>query len=300
MPQRTAPDQATLSESTFDQLRRLIRKHAGITFRDNKRYLLESRLRPRLATCEVDSYEAYVRYVKRKGHEQEITNLVNAVTINETSFFRNPAQFEALEQSLLPALAARRKQDGARTVRLWSAACASGDEAYSLAILVREQVSPRFPRLQFKIVATDIDTEVLAAARAGRYSARAVRNVPTAYLHKFFERSGEAYVIDAAIRDMVTFHKLNLADAHAMRTMQDFDVIVCANVLIYFDGAEKQRLLRALADALNPGGYLLVGGSEALSGTKAPFQPVRVAGTLAYQRAPAAAEAAPPRSRASA
>lgn len=276
--------EATLSERVFTELRDLIRQHTGICFGDNKRYLLESRLRLRLVACEVTSYEAYLRYVKRGDDPNEIMQLINAVTINETSFFRHPAQFEALEQELLPALVRRRQDEGAHTVRLWSAACSAGDEPYSLAIVLKERVQPRFPRMRFEIVATDIDTEMLAAARTGRYRARAVRNIPTAYLHKYFRRSGEAYVLKPSVKDMVTFRHLNLVDAQAARRMRDFDLIMCANVLIYFDAPTKQGVLQSLRRALRPGGYLFVGGSEALGEEKAGLQSVQSAGALAYQR----------------
>lgn len=280
----TKATEATLSEPTFNQLRALIREHVGISFRDNKRYLLESRVRSRLLACQVEDYEAYVRYLRENKNSREMTHLVNAVTINETSFYRNPAQFEALAQDLLPTLIAQRRREGTRRVRLWSAACSTGDEAYSLAIIIKERLKPRFPHVQFDIVATDIDTDVLDTARAGRYRARAVRNVPTAYLHKLFQRDGDAYVLHSSVRDMVTFRQLNLVDPAAMRSMRNFDVVMCANVLIYFNESKKKRVLQSLRRALRPGGYLFVGGSEALGGSSIPFAPVRTEGALAYQR----------------
>ena len=280
----TAVMEATLSERTFDRLRSLICERTGICFRDNKRYLLESRVRLRLAACEVTSYEAYVRYLEQEDDPNELMQLINAVTINETSFFRHPAQFDALEQELLPRLVTQRQREGKQTVRLWSAACSAGDEAYTLAIIIRERVQKRFPRMKFEIVGTDIDTEVLAAARAGRYRARAVRNVPTAYLHKFFNRNDETYVLDPVIRQMVTFKRLNLADQQAMQRMRGFDIIMCANVLIYFDAPAKNRVLQALRFALHPGGYLFVGGSETLGDTAGAFVPVRSEGAIAYRR----------------
>ena len=281
MTQPTAAE-ATLSMRTFDRLRTLIRKHTGLDFPDEKRYLLESRIKPRLLAQGMPDFETYADHVENDG-TSEIPNLVNAVTINETAFFRHPSQFEALEDTIFPELA-RRRQEQAGPLRLWSAACSAGDEAYSLAILIREALAPRHPHMDHQLVGTDIDTEVLEKAQAGRYRKRAVRNVPPAYLRKYFDRSGEAFVVDPSIREMVEFRTLNLTDARDMRQMRNFDLIMCANVLIYFNEASKKDVLRGLHRALRPGGYLFVGGSEALGGLEVPLEPVRYEGALAYRR----------------
>ena len=281
MTQPTAAE-ATLSMRTFDRLRTLIRKHTGLDFPDEKRYLLESRIKPRLLAQGMPDFETYADRLEQ-GDTREIARLVNAVTINETAFFRHPSQFEALEDTIFPELA-RRRQEQAGPLRLWSAACSAGDEAYSLAILIREALAPHHPHMDHQLVGTDIDTEVLEKAQAGRYRKRAVRNVPPAYLRKYFDRSGEAFVVDPSIRDMVEFRTLNLTDARDMRQMRNFDLIMCANVLIYFNEASKKDVLRGLHRALRPGGYLFVGGSEALGGLEVPLEPVRYEGALAYRR----------------
>jgi chemotaxis protein methyltransferase CheR len=275
---------ATLSEQTFDQLRALIRERAGIDFPNEKRYLLESRVRPRLTACGVSSFDAYVRSLQREQDPDEMAHLLNAVTINETTFFRHPSQFEALGHELLPALADRRHDRGTSEMRLWSAACSAGEEAYSLALLVKEQLKPRFPHVEFQIIGTDIDTEALEDAQTGHYRERAIRNVPTAYLHKYFQRQGDAFVLHPSIREMVTFRTLNLTDAQEVRRMGDFDVIMCANVLIYFDQKRKKQVLQSMHRSLRPGGYLLVGGSEALGESAAQFETVQERGALVYQR----------------
>lgn len=281
---RSAALEATLSEHAFDHLRAIIRERAGIDFPDEKRYLLESRVRPRLVACGVSGFDEYVRYLQQEYDPDEVTKLLNAVTINETSFFRHPSQFEALGEVLIPEVIQQRRSNGTHKVRLWSAACSAGDEAYSLALLVEERVKPQFPHVEFEIIGTDIDTEVLEKARAGRYRKRALRNVPTAYLHKYFRRLDEAFVLHSSIREMVTFRSLNLTDAQDMRHMQDFDVIMCANVLIYFDQTQKRKVLKSMHRSLRPGGYLLVGGSEALGDAAARFEPVQEEGALLYRR----------------
>lgn len=276
--------EATLSEHTFNKLRSIIRDRAGIQFPEEKQYLLESRVRPRLVACEVSSFEAYVRYLQNEHDPEEMTHLLNAVTINETAFFRHSVQFEALRDALLPELIEQRRAEGTRTVRLWSAACSAGDEAYSLAILVKERIKPRFPNMEFEITGTDVNTEVLERARTGEYRKRAIRNVPTAYLHKYFRRTGDTFVLHSSIREMVTFETLNLANSRELRGMRDFDVVMCANVLIYFDQPQKKQVLQGLHRALRPGGYLFVGGSEALGDSAFEFESVQKEGALAYRR----------------
>ena len=275
--------EASLSRQTFNRLRDLVREHAGIDFPDEKRYLLESRVRPRLLAQDVPDFETYADRLEQ-GDTREIARLVNAVTINETAFFRHPSQFEALEDTILPELVRLHQQERSGPMRLWSAACSAGDEAYSLAILIRETIEPRHPRMDYEIVGTDIDTAVLEEARAGRYRKRSVRNVPPAYLRDYFDQSGEAFVVDPAIRDMVEFRPLNLTDAQDMRRMRNFDLIMCANVLIYFNETSKKDVLQGLYRSLRPGGYLFVGGSEALGELDVPLEPVRHEGALAYRR----------------
>ena len=275
--------EASLSRQTFNRLRDLVREHAGIDFPDEKRYLLESRVKPRLLAQEVPDFETYADRLEQ-GDTREIARLVNAVTINETAFFRHPSQFEALEDTILPELVRLHQQERSGPMRLWSAACSAGDEAYSLAILIRDTIGPRHPRMDYEIVGTDIDTEVLEEARAGRYRKRSVRNVPPAYLRDYFDHSGEAFVVDPAIRDMVEFRPLNLTDAQDMRRMRNFDLIMCANVLIYFNETSKKDVLQGLYRSLRPGGYLFVGGSEALGELDVPLEPVRHEGALAYRR----------------
>ncbi len=275
---------ASLSEQTFDQLRSIIQDRAGIQFPEEKRYLLESRVRSRLVACGVSSFETYVRHLQNGHDSDEMTHLLNAVTINETSFFRHSAQFESLRDELLPEVVRDRQKAGSKTVHLWSAACSAGDEAYSLAILIKENLQSRFPHVEFRIVGTDINTEVLEEARAGEYRKRAVRNVPAKYLRKYFRKTGDTFVLHSSIREMVTFDTLNLSSARDMRRMRDVDIIMCANVLIYFDQSQKKRVLALLHRALRPGGYLLVGGSEALGDAASQFDSVQRAGALAYRR----------------
>lgn len=276
-------DKANLSEEVFNELRSFIYKRSGIYFRDNKQYLLESQVGRRLKDLNLDTYRDYLHYL-RNGHEQdELPRLFNAVTINETSFFRHPDQYESIVDSVIPDLL---NQSPSNRIRIWSAACSTGDEPYTIALLLREQIRPKFPRAQFELIATDINTEVLEEARAGTYSAHAVRNVPPEYLRSYFtEKGDDTYVLAPTIRQMVQFRHLNLTNRDAVTAQRNFDLILCANVLIYFDDEIKQQVVTDLYKTINPGGYLFVGTSETLHGVTRALRPVRFENAIGYKKA---------------
>ena len=280
----TVRNRSELGEATFTRLRGLIYDRTGIYFQDNKRYLLESRIGKRLTTLGLPDYDAYLAYVQNGGMQRELPQLFNAITINETFFFRHTPQIDALEEEILPELIRQKERDGNRLVRIWSAACSTGDEPYTLALLIRERLQPRYPRTRFEIVGTDLNTEVLDTARAGVYGPYAVRTTPPVYLNRYFRRQGDQYELLPEIRDMVRFKQLNLMDRAGMQAMRNFDVILCANVLIYFDTESKQQVVSALYNSLNPGGHLLIGFSETLYGVTQALQPVRFAKTIAYRK----------------
>ena len=250
-------NRSKLTEQTFADLRSFIYDRTGIYFQDNKRYLMESRIGKRLTELELPDYGAYLKHLRNGGMRTELSNLVNAITINETFFFRNTAQLEVMESDLLPELIKLREQDGSRRIRIWSAACSTGDEPYTVALMLKEKMQPRYPHIRFEIVGTDINTEVLDVARKGTYGAYAMRNVPATYQTKYFTREGDRHTLMPEIRNMVTFKHLNLMDRTGMMMMRNIDFILCANVLIYFDTASKQKVVSSFYNSLLPGGKLL-------------------------------------------
>ncbi len=274
-------DPSGLSRKAFDELRAFIYDQTGIYFRDNKRYLLESQVGRRLKQLGLSSFEQYIELVQNGRRQTELPALVNAITINETFFFRHPQQYEAIAEVLLPQFT---EENGHRPIRIWSAACSTGDEPYTIAMLIRERVQPRFPNAHFEILGTDINTEVLQTAREGVYGAYAVRNIPPAYLQKYFTKEGDQHVLSPALREMVRFRHLNLTDRHTIGQFRDFDIILCANVLIYFDDDTKQSVISNLYNSLRPGGYLFVGTSETLHGVTRAFQPARLNNSIAYKK----------------
>ncbi len=280
-PQHTA----VLSNTDFQQLRQLIYEKTGIYFQDNKRYLLESRVGRRLNELGLPDGRAYLQFLQNGHARDEFRHLINAITINETYFFRAPAHLEVLEQHILPEWARTK-----RLVRIWSAGCSSGEEPYTLALFLRDRIQPRYPYMRFEIIGTDINTEVLQQAQQGLYGEYAVRNVPPTYLQRYFIRRGNHYQLREEIRKMVRFQVLNLADMAAMNAMRHFDLIICANVLIYFDDNMKRRVVQCFYRSLVPGGYLFIGFSETLYGISQAFQPVRFGKTIVYRKEGEASE----------
>src|SRR5690625_2191265 len=201
-----------IKTDVFEALRRLIYDHSGIYFEDNKRYLLESRVNQRLRALGCRSDEEYLERVQREGTMGELNVLVNAVTINETFFNRHPMQLEVMEKHLIPELIRKRSETGAPNIRIWSAACSSGDEAYSIAIMIREKIQPLYPKATFEIVGTDIDTDILDAAERAVYAPYAVRTLPESTVKSYFKLQNDRYVLRDSIRKMVRFKKLNLTD----------------------------------------------------------------------------------------
>ena len=274
----------TLTEDLFRQLRTFIYERTGIFFADNKKYLLESRVNRRLSALAIGSFEEYYRALMNGSGSTELALLINSITINETFFFRNEPQFAAIESHVLPQIIMRRRQDGINRIRLWSAAASSGEEPYTLALIIKEKFQPRFPAIKFEIVGTDINTQVLDVAKRGIYKEYSVRNIPAEYMHKYFKHDGDKYFLSEDVKKLVEYRQLNLFDKASMRLMRDFDVVIAANVLIYFDYNSKESVVSSVYNSLNKGGYFFVGYSETLYGVSQALKPVHFEKAIAYRK----------------
>ncbi len=271
------PSSDTISPRNFRRLAAFIFAHAGIKMPDSKKTLLEGRLRKRLRANNIETFDDYCAFLFDEGGlEGERTHLINAVTTNKTDFFREPGHFCYLEQAVLPEFRAR----GMRSVRAWSAACSTGPEAYSLAMMLDEQSEAR-DGISYCILATDLDTEVLAIARKGIYAEDLIEPVPAVYRHRYvrFSRDpGRREVrIAPTLRRAIGFAQLNLMDER-YPVGEPMDLIFCRNVLIYFDKETQMKVVSRLADCLAPGGYLFLGHSESIAGHCLPI--VQVANTV--------------------
>jgi chemotaxis protein methyltransferase CheR len=273
-----------LEQNTFNELRDVIYKKTGIYFNESKKYLLEGRIAKRIEAKRMESFEEYVSLLKSFNAREEMNKLFEAITINETYFFRAEQQFEAFEKIIVPEILKPKIGQTMPVFRIWSAASSSGEEAYTLALIILEKLKPMYPHVQFQIVASDINNAVLDSARKGIYKEYAVRNIPDNYMRKYFKKSGATYVINNEVKKMVKFINLNLFDQTHMRTMINCDIIFCCNVLIYFDLPSKQQVVSSLYDALNRGGYLFIGYSESLHGVTKAFKLIHLPKAMAYKK----------------
>lgn len=250
------------TRSDFDYLRRISNQHTGIVVTDDKFDMFYSRLARRVRALGLKSFADYCDYLEAPSNVDEITELVNAVTTNLTSFFRENHHFEFLAKTALPEAVARNR--AARSLRIWSAGCSTGEEPYSIAMVLAEQ-DAMLRGWDVKLLATDIDSNVLAQAAAGIYPVSRLDGLPTSRLKRFFKKGkgaqqGKARVGDE-LRRKIQFDQLNLMQPLGIDRQ---DIIFCRNVIIYFDKPTKTMLMDRFADVLADDGYLIIGHSESL------------------------------------
>jgi chemotaxis protein methyltransferase CheR len=272
----------SLTDQTFKSLSAFIYERTGIFYPEKKKYLLEARIRKRLQTLGIQEFEEYDKYLRYGQHQDnEFSHLYGAITTNETSFFRNIPQLEAFATSVVPSLF---KSHGNSVLRIWSAGSSSGEEAYSYALLYLERLLPAYPGLRIEIVGTDISQSVLKTAQAGEYGRYAIRNLPQNYLDKYFVIDGDRYRLREEVKEFVTFQNLNLMDRQQVRSMKNFHIILCCNVLIYFDQKAKIQVVSDLYNCLNFGGFFFVGFSELLHGISSAFRLISYPHTTGYRK----------------
>ena len=269
----------TVATTDFPYLQRLVFERAAIVLADDKEYLLESRLQPVARQLGLDSAETLMERVRQTRDPALEERVVEAMTTNETLWFRDVHPFNALRRCIIPDLMSRRA--GSRRLSLWSAACSSGQELYSLAMLLGESF-PDVLGWELTLLGTDYSTEMVARARAGRYSTLEInRGLPAPMLVRNFNHEGAQYRINDDIRRLVTFRQMNLAGPWP--PVPRFDVIMVRNVLIYFDLPTRKRILESAADHLEPGGYLFIGSSETMMGVTDVFEAQTAEGATFYR-----------------
>lgn len=277
---RKAP---TMSAAQFARLAKIVYERAGIHFPESKKYVLESRLGRRLIELEVDDYDQYLALLTMGPYQQdEFQEMFNKITINETSFFRNEPQLEVFEKQVLPELIEARKS--VKRLRLWSSACSSGEEPYTLAMQVHRSMGVRLLDWKVEILGTDISELVLQTAQSGKYTDYALRTTPALVKQRYFKQNGAFWELDPTIRSMVHFEVHNLKDRVGAKRFGTFDVIFCRNVLIYFDDAMKTSVVSSFGEQLRPDGTLFIGHSETLRGLDTGFEPVNSPQGFCYRR----------------
>lgn len=268
----------TITSAEFTWVSDLVRKGAAIVLQPGKEYLVEARLLPLARAAGLSGTGPYVREAQRPGSLEERRAIVEALTTNETSWFRDPSVFNAFRSELLPQVIANRMRH--QPLRIWSAASSTGQEAYSIAMLLTEDLDPA---RRFDILGSDISRGVLEQARQGRYTQMEVnRGLPARYLVQHFQRVGTGWQVSAELQRHVKFRELNLA-IPLPPGLPAFDVVFLRNVLIYFDAATKQAILRRVRQVMAPGGWLILGTAETTRGIDEGFEFVRMDGLSAYQ-----------------
>lgn len=259
-----------ISASEFKVFQDFLKKRSGIILDESKQYLLESRLMPIARKHGKDGLLDLVQDIRSGSSKPVLDDIVDAMTTNETSFLRDGKPFQRFQDFIIPYLA--KKRGSGHKVKLWSAACSSGQEPYTLAILSQE-MGAKMNNMTMDILATDLSGEILDKARAGLYSQFEVqRGLPITMLVKYFTQEDSSYRLKDDIRNMVNFKPFNLLESYT--SFGKFDIIFCRNVLIYFDAATKKDILERLADQIAPDGFLLLGSAETVIGITDKWRPL--------------------------
>lgn len=282
-----------ITAEEFTAISRFIYEKSGIHLDGSKTYLVETRLQRLLRETGSDSFDALYRKARFDADGVLEDRLIDAICTRETLFFRDSSPFELLRRKILPDLIARKTASASPSparLNIWSAGCSTGQEVYSIAMVLKECL-PNPSRFQIRLLGTDISDTALAGARSGEYSQVTVeRGLPADKLNRYFTRTGVNWRIKGDIRGMCAFRKHNLMDP--FHGLGRFDIVFCRNVAIYFKPEDKEKLFDKLANALEPGGSLIIGSSESLSGMTSRFRTVSESNMIYYQVKPQAARVA--------
>jgi len=271
-----------ISDEEFTWFQDYFGRKTGIYFEDNKRYFVDRRLTARMRATGHKSCLLYLRFVQFQPSQSEFQKLVNAMTVNETYFFREEYQLSALVDGVMDDVRSR-KAPG-ESIRVWSMPCSTGEEPYSIAIYLMEHWSG-MAEADVEIIGSDINSTVLDSAREGIFTDYALRNTPPNIVAKYFkQRSDTEHEILPEIREAISFTQVNLTNPDETRSYRGFDIVFCRNLLIYFDSTSRREAVECFYGALNPGGYVFLGHSESMSRISSLFTIARAADALAYQK----------------
>ena len=257
-----------MNVTDFEIIAQLLKERSGLALNKEKAYLLESRLNPVARKWNFSGFDELAQAIRNRGEEALLVDVTEAMTTNESFFFRDQKPFDQFNDMVLPHLLEARAAK--RSFRIWSAACSSGQEPYTLAMLLKEHAD-KLAGWRVEIVATDLSNEILDKAKEGLYSQFEVqRGLPIAHLVKYFVQVGDRWQIEDSLRKMIKFQPFNLLGD--LSSLGKFDVVFCRNVLIYFDTPTKTKVLNGIADLLPADGFLYLGGAETVLGTTDRFE----------------------------
>lgn len=268
-----------LATQDIDFLRDLVARHSGNVIAPRQVYMLEQRLAPLAQSRGLNDVTNLVTELRRSPSPALSTQVAEAVTVNETSFFRDPHVFQGLESGILPEIVNRNRVN--KEIRIWCAACSSGQEPYTIAMVLRESF-PHLSDWRIKITATDLSEDMLRRCRAGDYSQLEVnRGLPVKKLVRFFERSGTSWRVKDELRNMIEYRRLNLTQPWPY--LGQFDIVFIRNVLIYFDQETKRDILTRMRSVMKPNSYLFIGSAETIIGLGVPYERQEIHGTVCYR-----------------
>lgn len=274
-----------MTRQEFLAMRDFVYAKCGIFFQESKQYYLENRISRRLSELGLASHGAYLDLLQGPRGREELKQLFVEITTNETSFWRNPPQIEAFQRVVLPEVAGLVRARGGSRLRIWSAACSSGEEPYTLAIVAQECAETTLKGLTVEILGTDISEKVLEQARAGLYGAYTLRNLsPQQVSAHFVQKDRDAFEVKPELRRLVQLRNMNLVELQDYRSLGSFDVIFCRNVLIYFDDAAKAKVIKGFHDQLGSRCYLLVGHSESIHSFNTGFELLHFSKAMGYRK----------------
>jgi chemotaxis protein methyltransferase CheR len=267
----------------FEQLRDAVHRRCGIYVDESRRKTIEDHIRRRMDILGVARFVDYFRFLALGTSSEELRLLLNIITVNETYFFRDYTQLTTFGEQVLPELLTRKDRQGSRRLRLLCAGCSSGEEPYTLAIMLRELIED-IDEWDVRIDAFDLNTEVLDAARLGVYGARSTRDVPISYRGQHFENVNDGLRVIDPVRELVQIEYGNMHDVSYMAHFANLDLVFCRNVFIYFDNSVRRRVLSTFYDLMQPGGYIFLGYAESVSRFSAAFEMRRLGDTICFRK----------------
>jgi chemotaxis protein methyltransferase CheR len=272
-----------MTDEDFRLIRDLIYNHSGLFFDNDSKYLLEKRLGKRLPLHHLSGYKDYYHFLRyNRGKDQEISDIMDLLTTNETYFFREAFQLKAFTDEIIPEMLAEKEKKGERSLRIWSAGCSSGEEPYTIAMLLLEMGFGKGWRVE--IIGADISHRVLQQARKAVYGKSSFRATDEAYIRRYFQEQDGGYKIADKVKELVTISHLNLFDQNRLALLGRMDIIFCRNVIIYFDQMAKKKVVEVFYRTLREGGYLLLGHSESLMNISTAFMLKHLRNDMVYQK----------------
>jgi chemotaxis protein methyltransferase CheR len=274
-----------ITDEEFVQLRDFIYEKSGIFVDEKRKYLFESRFSRRLAELGLSSFADYTKFLKFDHKKDlELNKLFELVTTNETSFYRDIRQLEAFRDNVLKEKLEEQRAAGKLELNIWSAGCSSGEEPYTLSMMLHEVLRMEISRWKINITAVDLSPAMIEHAKAGVYKDYAFKTMPDGLKSRYFTQEGDAWKIKSPVTRLVNFQQMNLNEALSLKRIPRSQIVFCRNVIIYFDLEMKRRVVSAFYDNLLPGGYLMLGHSETLHKISGTFKPVYHTGAIAYKK----------------